>query len=163
MRAGFRRRRPCCAPARSAHPAPPLCSARPAHRRGGAGRAPPQRPALPQLDLQGRDRLQEDGPLGGARLAALRAREGERREETRGPRTTDHSPLTARLKSQGRQRHLGSYATAEDAARAFDRATLRVRGLTSGAETNFAAAEYVGDAFLDAFLSLDKVRKSSPG
>lgn len=44
------------------------------------------------------------------------------------------------LKAKGFQRHLGSYETAEEAARCYDRAALKLRG--DGAELNFPRTEY---------------------
>lgn len=49
-------------------------------------------------------------------------------------------------RGRGYQRHLGSYLTAEDAARAFDRATIRLRGMDD--ELNFAKEDYIHDAFM---------------
>jgi len=43
-------------------------------------------------------------------------------------------------KGKGFQRHLGSYETAEDAARCYDRAVLKLRG--EAAELNFPRQEY---------------------
>ena len=47
---------------------------------------------------------------------------------------------------KGSQKHLGSFSTPEDAARAFDRATLAIKG--SHEELNFPIKEYEGDVFL---------------
>ena len=49
-------------------------------------------------------------------------------------------------RGKGFQRHLGSYETAEDAARCYDRAAIRFRGPT--AELNFAYDSYGEDEFL---------------
>ena len=49
-------------------------------------------------------------------------------------------------RGRGYQRHLGSYHTAEDAARCFDRATIRVRGPNE--ELNFPVEEYANDQFM---------------
>lgn len=48
---------------------------------------------------------------------------------------------------RGSQRHLGSYETAEHAARAFDRATIHLRGKQE--ELNFPWREYENDDFLE--------------
>ncbi|KDD73540.1 hypothetical protein H632_c2070p0, partial [Helicosporidium sp. ATCC 50920] len=58
--------------------------------------------------------------------------------------------------AKGHQRHLGSYATAEDAARCYDRAALRLRG--PGAELNFPLEDYSEDPFLIAHSKVDKFR-----
>lgn len=50
------------------------------------------------------------------------------------------------LGQRGCQKHLGSFFSAADAARAFDRATLAIKG--SGHEINFPIEDYAGDAFL---------------
>jgi len=54
-------------------------------------------------------------------------------------------------KGRGYQRHLGSYNTAEDAARAFDRATIRLRGIDD--ELNFPASDYADDVFLKEHMN----------
>eukprot|EP00887_Chlorella_sp_A99_P007493 scaffold2.g7493.t1 len=59
-------------------------------------------------------------------------------------------------RGKGFQRHLGSYATAEDAARCYDRAALKLRG--RGCELNFPLAEYEADAFLAEHAKTDKMR-----
>jgi len=47
---------------------------------------------------------------------------------------------------RGSQRHLGSYETAEHAAKAFDRATIHLRGKQE--ELNFPWSDYENDDFL---------------
>lgn len=56
----------------------------------------------------------------------------------------------------GHQRHLGSYDTAEEAARCFDRATIRLRGPDE--ELNFPYDEYKDDSFLLTHAKVDRYR-----
>lgn len=56
----------------------------------------------------------------------------------------------------GHQRHLGSYDTAEEAARSFDRATIRLRGPDE--ELNFPYEEYKNDNFLNNHAKVDKFK-----
>lgn len=56
---------------------------------------------------------------------------------------------------RGSQRHLGSYETAEHAARAFDRATIHLRGKQE--ELNFPWSEYENDDFLKEVKGADEV------
>ncbi|KAL4436679.1 hypothetical protein ABPG75_003818 [Micractinium tetrahymenae] len=59
-------------------------------------------------------------------------------------------------KAKGFQRHLGSYETAEEAARCYDRAALKLRG--DAAELNYSRAEYEQDEFLVEHAKTDKFR-----
>ena len=55
---------------------------------------------------------------------------------------------------KGHQRHIGSFETAEEAARAFDMSTLRVRGQDE--ELNFPYEQYVDNNFWKEHKHLDK-------
>jgi hypothetical protein len=57
-----------------------------------------------------------------------------------------HIWIPGSARGKGHQRHLGSYDTAEDAARCFDRATIHVRGTEE--ELNFPLQDYYDDAFM---------------
>eukprot|EP00890_Picochlorum_soloecismus_P003200 jgi/Picsp_1/3881/NSC_01393-R1_ap2 domain transcription factor len=56
---------------------------------------------------------------------------------------------------RGSQRHLGSYETAENAARAFDRATIHLRGRQE--ELNFPWSDYENDDFLREVKGADEM------
>ena len=55
------------------------------------------------------------------------------------------SPWTARICVDRKERHLGYFATAEEAARAYDAAALKLHG--EFARLNFPPAEHAGDEF----------------
>ena len=56
---------------------------------------------------------------------------------------------------EGRQVHLGTYSTSEEAARVYDTAAIKLRGWT--ADLNFNVEDYRGDPDLeDAPIQLDK-------
>jgi hypothetical protein len=57
-----------------------------------------------------------------------------------------HIWIPGTSRGKGHQRHLGSYETAEDAARCFDRATIHVRGAHE--ELNFPLENYSEDQFM---------------
>lgn len=59
-------------------------------------------------------------------------------------------------RGRGFQRHLGSYHTAEEAARCFDRATIRIRGPDE--ELNFPLEDYMNDPFMLEHSKTDKFR-----
>lgn len=59
-------------------------------------------------------------------------------------------------RGKGYQRHLGSYATADVAARVYDRAVLKLRG--KGAELNFPLADYEADAFMQEHVGTDRIK-----
>lgn len=56
--------------------------------------------------------------------------------------------------AKGRQLHLGSFLTSIQAARAYDRAALCLRG--TGAEINFPISEYENDTVLHQLHGLSK-------
>ena len=60
----------------------------------------------------------------------------------------------AHIWNNGKQVHLGSFTTQEQAAHAYDAAALKMRGW--GAETNFPTELYAEDPLLVAHLEADE-------